>query len=455
MDDVTTSRRAGQLHRCVRCASAGLALALFALVCWLRPDVAVGLVLLGAVCSTLERVRPVYDQPPAIRRTGWRTDAVHFVVDEVLAAAGLVAALLIGLPVMRAMMPDLVPPAIKSQPVWAVWVEALVLAEVCGYWGHRVTHEIPFLWRFHRVHHSSRQLDWLAPSRRHPLDQIFARSSVALPMLVLGFAVPMLVTHFAIRRFQGLLVHANVGIRLGPLEWIVSTPHFHHWHQAGPGRTRRATHRGLPRPPRGGPPQQSPHPQRPSCGPPVILLLRSITPPRTRRAHRPRARHPHQTLRPRRGLLPRPGRSRRLGRRPRPSHLDRTARPRPVGRRPPNRVARIRTHRAAQPRRRARYRCARPVLGQRQETTLHAVVQADRRGTAGLDAGTPRPAQRPPVPHPPRHTAHPGRDDLPRLQARHHRPARMPVPAHQAPNSPTSSDIPARCHYRNPGPIRP
>jgi hypothetical protein len=51
-------------------------------------------------------------------------------------------------------------------------------------------------------------------------------------MLVLGFAVPMLVTHFAIRRFQGLLVHANVDIRLGPLEWIVSTPHFHHWHHA-------------------------------------------------------------------------------------------------------------------------------------------------------------------------------------------------------------------------------
>jgi sterol desaturase/sphingolipid hydroxylase (fatty acid hydroxylase superfamily) len=215
-----------------RIVAAGVAVVLFAAACWLRPDIAIGLVLLGAVYTTLERIRPVRDQPPAMRRRGWRTDAVHFVVDEVLAAAGLTAVVLIGVPVLRAGMPDLVPATIRSQPSLAVWVEALVLAEVCGYWGHRLTHEIPFLWRFHRVHHSSTQLDWLAPSRKHPLDTIFARSSVALPLLVLGFAVPTVVTHFIIKRFQGLLVHANIDLRLGPLEWIVSTPHFHHWHHA-------------------------------------------------------------------------------------------------------------------------------------------------------------------------------------------------------------------------------
>ena len=231
VDVVVKLRVASTLRPRVTCLSAG-AFVLFAFACGLRPDIAVGLIVLGAVYSILERIRPVHDQAPAIRRTGWRTDMVHFVVDEVLSAGGFAAGLLLLLPLLRGVIPHQMPVAIRSQQAWVVWVQALMLAEVLGYWGHRLTHQIPFLWRFHRVHHSSRQLDWLAPNRRHPLDMLFARLSVALPMLAFGFAVPMVVTHFVIKRFQGLLVHANVDVRLGALEWVVSTPHFHHWHHA-------------------------------------------------------------------------------------------------------------------------------------------------------------------------------------------------------------------------------
>jgi len=31
-----------------------------------------------------------------------------------------------------------------------------------GYWGHRLSHTVPFLWRFHAVHHSIDEMDWLA-----------------------------------------------------------------------------------------------------------------------------------------------------------------------------------------------------------------------------------------------------------------------------------------------------
>lgn len=212
--------------------SALVALVAFVVCCRLRPDIAVGLVVLGAVFTTVERWRPVHEQPPAIRRTGGVTDAAHFVVDEILAAAGLVAVVFVALPFVQAATPDVIPRAVHHGPEWATWILGLVLAEVFGYWGHRLSHEIPFLWRFHRVHHSSPTMDWLAPNRRHPLDQTFARSSVALPMFALGFGLPMLVGHFVVRRFQGLFVHANWNVRLGPLEWLVASPHFHHWHHA-------------------------------------------------------------------------------------------------------------------------------------------------------------------------------------------------------------------------------
>lgn len=192
-----------------------MAISAFVVSCFLRPDIALGLVVLGVVFTVAERVRPLHVQPLAIERKGAATDACHFVVDEILAAAGLIAVLVVVMPLVRAVVPDVVPDAIRAQPTWATWMESLLAAEVAGYWGHRLTHQVPFLWRFHRVHHSSTTLDWLAPSRRHPVDQVIARVSVAIPILAMGFAVPTIVTHFAIKRFQGLLVHANVDIRLG------------------------------------------------------------------------------------------------------------------------------------------------------------------------------------------------------------------------------------------------
>jgi sterol desaturase/sphingolipid hydroxylase (fatty acid hydroxylase superfamily) len=55
---------------------------------------------------------------------------------------------------------------------------------------------------------------------------------VILPLAALGFAVPVIAAHFAVKRFQGLFVHANVRLNAGWLTWIVATPEFHHWHHA-------------------------------------------------------------------------------------------------------------------------------------------------------------------------------------------------------------------------------
>lgn len=210
--------------------------ALVAWSAWQRLDIVIALLVLGVPLTLLERWRPLRHQRPAFRRTGAATDAASFVVNEVLAGVGLAAVLLVAVPAGRVVVPDALTRMLEAQPGWSRWIEAFLISEVCGYWGHRLSHTIPVLWRFHRVHHSAPELDWLAPSRRHPLDAVVARTSTALPVLVLGFAVPTVATWFALKRIQGLLVHANVDVRLGVLERVVATPFFHHWHHsAAPG----------------------------------------------------------------------------------------------------------------------------------------------------------------------------------------------------------------------------
>jgi sterol desaturase/sphingolipid hydroxylase (fatty acid hydroxylase superfamily) len=114
---------------------------------------------------------------------------------------------------------------------------AIVVGEFGAYWGHRWSHEIPFLWRFHCIHHSPTEMDWLVNTRAHPLDMFFTRFCGLLPVYILGLAqpnsttvdvVPML--YAVVGTVWSFFVHANVCWRFGFLEKWLATPAFHHWH---------------------------------------------------------------------------------------------------------------------------------------------------------------------------------------------------------------------------------
>ncbi len=195
-----------------------------------RGGIVVGLVILAIIFVPLERLFAL--RPRRTLRPGWRTDVVHYLINGAALKVGLVIAVVVVGTALRVFVPAPFRAAIAATPGWGQIVAALAIATVGGYAGHRAAHEVPLLWRFHRVHHSVREMDWLAANHLHPLDQIFIRSAAVLPLYALGFGRLSLGAFVVLTTLQAIFIHANVRLTLGPLRWVIATPQFHHWHHA-------------------------------------------------------------------------------------------------------------------------------------------------------------------------------------------------------------------------------
>jgi sterol desaturase/sphingolipid hydroxylase (fatty acid hydroxylase superfamily) len=179
----------------------------------------------------LERLLSLNKQQPVFRKWWWN-DAIYAIVNARLISAGL-GAVVVGLAVISGW---LVPPGLRavvgSQPCWLQVVEAVVLADLGFYGAHRMFHTIPWLWKFHAIHHSIEELDWLAAVRVHPVDQVVTKGMSLLPLVALGFDAAPIAIFSIIYGWHSILLHANVRMNLGPLRWLIASPEFHHWHHA-------------------------------------------------------------------------------------------------------------------------------------------------------------------------------------------------------------------------------
>ncbi|QQG36922.1 MAG: sterol desaturase family protein [Micavibrio aeruginosavorus] len=120
----------------------------------------------------------------------------------------------------------------RDWPLIAQVALGLSAAELGLYWGHRLAHEWPVLWRFHAIHHSVVRLWILNTGRFHFIDSLKSILMAMGILMVLG--APMEVFHWvaAITAFIGMLTHCNVEMRFGPLSYIFNTPGLHRWHHS-------------------------------------------------------------------------------------------------------------------------------------------------------------------------------------------------------------------------------
>jgi sterol desaturase/sphingolipid hydroxylase (fatty acid hydroxylase superfamily) len=179
----------------------------------------------------LERLLADRPTQPVFRRA-WFTDATYVLVNRPLIQFGLAAVIGIVTIAARGVVPPRVHTALASQPIWMQLVQIFVIADLGFYLAHRAFHTLPGLWRFHAIHHSIEHLDWLAAARVHPIDQIVTKAVSLLPAFILGYSDASLGLFAVLYFWHSLLLHSNVRIGFGPLNWILASPRFHQWHHA-------------------------------------------------------------------------------------------------------------------------------------------------------------------------------------------------------------------------------
>jgi sterol desaturase/sphingolipid hydroxylase (fatty acid hydroxylase superfamily) len=111
----------------------------------------------------------------------------------------------------------------------------LMLDFSVGYLSHRAMHMLPFMWRFHRIHHSDPFVDVTTTYRTHPVETVWRFLFAVIPIWILGIPALAVVLQRLVQVTNGILEHANVRLwppldRVLSLVWV--TPNVHKIHHS-------------------------------------------------------------------------------------------------------------------------------------------------------------------------------------------------------------------------------
>jgi sterol desaturase/sphingolipid hydroxylase (fatty acid hydroxylase superfamily) len=184
----------------------------------------ISLAILAVIFSILERIAGSLPRKPILRRERLTDFTYWFFTPWVSKTVSTLAVF-----VVLTMIGPSTTSWFETQPFLLQLAELLVLADLLGYAAHRLFHGAT-LWRFHAIHHSSEDLDWLAATRLHPVNEIGTRLMQIVPLYLLGFRGKPLAALVPVLTFYALFIHANLRWDFGPLRYVIASPVFHRWH---------------------------------------------------------------------------------------------------------------------------------------------------------------------------------------------------------------------------------
>jgi len=120
---------------------------------------------------------------------------------------------------------------ISNWPIGLQLVIFFVILDFVQWLTHILLHKYEVLWRFHKVHHSVKEMGFAAHLRYHWMENILYKPLKTLGVMVLGGFEPeqAYIVHF-IAITIGHLNHANIRITWGPFKYILNNSVMHLYH---------------------------------------------------------------------------------------------------------------------------------------------------------------------------------------------------------------------------------
>ena len=122
---------------------------------------------------------------------------------------------------------------IGSWPMWGQLLLFFIVLDFVQWFTHILLHKYAFLWNFHKVHHSVKEMGFAAHLRYHWMENIFYKPLKTFGVMLLGGFEPeqAYIVHFMAITI-GHLNHANIKITWGPLKYVFNNPVMHLYHHA-------------------------------------------------------------------------------------------------------------------------------------------------------------------------------------------------------------------------------
>ena len=117
-----------------------------------------------------------------------------------------------------------------ASPIWLQFLTFLVVKDFLEWCVHNLLHRVPWLWEFHKVHHSIEELDWIGNFRFHWMEIVVYQGITYLPLVIFGVSGPVILAVAIFSTLVGHLNHSNLNISWGPLRFVLNSSRMHVWH---------------------------------------------------------------------------------------------------------------------------------------------------------------------------------------------------------------------------------
>jgi sterol desaturase/sphingolipid hydroxylase (fatty acid hydroxylase superfamily) len=195
------------------------------------------LIALSLLVFALEIILPWRKNQPILRRGFW-LDAFYIIFNFFLfSLIGFNALSNVGVELFNDFLgtfglTNIVAIQVDSFPVWAQLLIMFIIADFIQWNVHRMLHRVPWLWQFHKIHHSIKVMGFAAQFRFHFMETIVYKTIQYIPLAMIGFGIEQFFVIHMFAVFVGHLNHANLEWDYGMFKYVFNNPKMHIWHHS-------------------------------------------------------------------------------------------------------------------------------------------------------------------------------------------------------------------------------